>query len=96
MLNIAKFKSTIANAKKLTEQKRYYVSNYGIRNYIDIVNGKTDEIIKEDNYDKYEVENLIKWWKKKATNRYNNLKTDNRLRTELEVWTNSTNIDIIR
>ena len=90
------FKDTLENAKKLTERKRYYVSNYGIRNYIDIVNGKTDEIIKEDNYDKYEVENLIKWWKKKATNRYNNLKTDNRLRTELEVWTNSTNIDIIR
>ena len=90
------FKDTLENAKKLTERKRYYVSNYGIRNYIDIVNGKTDEIIKEDNYDKYEVENLIKWWKKKATNRYNNLKADNRLRTELEVWTNSTNIDIIR
>ena len=33
------------NAKKLTEQKRYYVSNYGIENYIDIVNGKADKIV---------------------------------------------------
>ena len=30
----------------LTEQKRYYASNYGIENYIDIVNGKTDKIVK--------------------------------------------------
>jgi hypothetical protein len=39
------FKRTIANAKKLTERKRYYVSNYGIENFIDIVNGKTDNYI---------------------------------------------------
>ena len=41
-----KFKTTIINAKLLTERKRYYVSNYGVENFIDIVNGKTDKIIK--------------------------------------------------
>jgi hypothetical protein len=94
--DLENFRNTIEDAKKLTERKRYYVSNYGIKNYIDIVNGKTDEIIKEENYDRYEVEELIKWWKKKATKRYESLKSDNRLRTEIEVWTNQTNIDIIR
>ena len=44
--DLDKFKQTIVNAKKLTERKRYYVSNYGIENFIDIVNGKTDKIVK--------------------------------------------------
>ena len=95
-IDLENFKNILEDAKKLTERKRYYVSNYGIKNYIDVVNGKTNENIKDDNYDKYKQENLIKWWKKKATKRYNSLKSDNRLRNELEVWTNSTNIDIIR
>ena len=54
-----KFKKTIANAKKLTERKRYYVSNYGIENFIDIVNGKTDKIVKAQNYDRYYDNELI-------------------------------------
>ena len=91
-----KFKNTIINAKKLTEQKRYYISNYGIENYIDIVNGKTDQIKRAENYDRYNVDKLVKWWKKIATKRFNNLKSDGRLRTELEVWTRDSNIDIIR
>ena len=48
---LEKFNTTITNAKLLTERKRYYVSNYGIENYIDIVNGKTDKIVKAQNYD---------------------------------------------
>ena len=78
------FNTTISNAKKLTERKRYYTCNYGIKNYIDIVNGKTKEIIKDDNYDKFNLNNIIEWWKKKATNRYNNLKSDNRMRKNLK------------
>jgi len=39
---------------------------------------------------------LIALWKKKATKRYNKLKSEGRLRTELEVWTKGENIDIIR
>ena len=91
-----KFKKTIANAKKLTERKRYYVSNYGIENYIDIVNGKTDKIVKAQNYDRYYDNELIEWWRKLATKRYNKLKEDGRLRNDLEVWTKDSNIDIIR
>ncbi len=94
--DLEKFKLTIANAKNLTEQKRYYVSNYGIENYIDIVNGKTDKIIKAPNYDRYYDNELIEWWRKLASKRYNKLIQEGRLRKDLEVWTKDSNIDIIR
>jgi len=90
------FNKIIENAKSLTEQKRYYISDYGFENYIDVVNGKTDNLIKGQNYDKFELENIIEWWKRKATNRYETLKSEGRLRTELEVWTSGKDIDIIR
>ena len=94
--DLKKFIKTIEDAKSLTEQKRYYVSNYGIENFKDIVNGKTDKIVKAPNYDRYSVETIIEWWKKIATKRFNNLKSDGRLRTELEIWTSDCEIDIIR
>ena len=94
--NLDKFNNTIINAKKLTERKRYYTCNYGIKNYIDIVNGKETQIVKDENYDKFNINNIIGWWKKKATNRYNNLKNDNRLRRELEIWSPNAKIEIIR
>ena len=94
--DLTKFKTTITNAKKLTERKRYYVSNYGIENYIDIVNGKTNEIVKAPNFDRYYSAELIEWWRKNATKRYNKLKEQDRLRNDLEVWTPDSNIDIIR
>ena len=50
------------------------------------------------NYDKFYLENLVKWWKNKATKRYTKLQEENRLRNTLEVWTEDTinTIDIIR
>ena len=90
------FNNTIVNAKKLTEQKRYYVSNYGIENYIDIVNGKADKIVRAPNYDRFYDNELIEWWRKLATKRYYKLKEDGRLRKDLEIWTKDSKIDIIR
>jgi hypothetical protein len=94
--DLKKFTNTITNAKKLTEQKRYYVSNYGIENYIDIVNGKINEIVKAPNYDRFHDNELIEWWRKLATKRFDNLNKDGRLRSDLEVWTKDSQIDIIR
>jgi hypothetical protein len=94
--DLDKFKLTIANAKGLTEQKRYYASSYGIENYIDIVNGKTTEIKKAENYDRYNVDSIIAWWRKLAIKRYNKIKEEGRLRNDLEVWTKDSKIDIIR
>ena len=91
-----KFKTTIVNAKKLTERKRYYVSNYGIENFVDIVNGKTDKIVRAPNYERYYDNELIEWWRKLATKRWNKLNEDGRLRNDLEVWTRDSKIDIIR
>jgi hypothetical protein len=93
---LAAFETTIENAKKLTEQKRYYTSDYGYSNYIDYMNCKTDTLIPGPNYDKFELENIIRWWKNKATNRYETLKSEGRLRSEMEVWTSGKDIQIIR
>jgi len=90
------FTESIEKAKNLTEQKRYYISNYGFKNFVDVVTGKTDVLIKDENYDKFELENVIQWWKTKATNRHETLKSEGRLRTELEVWTSGKEIQIIR
>ena len=90
------FNKVIDAAKDLTEQKRYFTSNYGFANYIDYITCKTDTLIPGENFDKYYLDNIISWWKNKATNRYETLKSDGRLRTELEVWTSGKDIQIIR
>ena len=90
------FQTTIDNAKNLTEQKRYYISDYGFKNMVDFVNGMCDTLVRGDNYEKHNLENIVQWWKHKATNRYETLKSEGRLRTELEVWTSGRHIDIIR
>ena len=95
-IELEDFNKVIHNAKDLTEQKRYYISNYGIKNYIDIVNGKTNTIIKDDTYDKFELTNIIEWWRRKASVRYETLKQEKRVRNELEIWTKNTSLQIIR
>lgn len=90
------FNITIENAKKLTEKKRYYTSDFGYNNYIDYMNCKTDELIPGPNYEKHNLENIIEWWRTKAINRYETLKSEGRLRTELEIWTSGKDIQIIR
>ena len=91
-----RFMNTIEKAKGLTERKRYYYCSYGIKNFKEIVAGKTDKIIPDENFDKHHLSNVIDWWKKKATNRYETLKNENRLRRDIEVWTGDKEIDIIR
>ena len=39
------FSLTIENAKKLTEKKRYYISDYGFKNTVDYMNCKTDKLL---------------------------------------------------
>ena len=90
------FNITIENAKKLTEKKRYYISDYGFKNTVDYMNCKTDVLLPGENYDKHELSNVIEWWRSKAINRYETLKSEGRLRTELEIWTSGKDIQIIR
>ena len=91
------FINTITKAKSLTERKRYYYCDYGFQNFKDVVLGKTEKLIpNKENYDKFHLENIYKWWKNKATNRYESLKNDNRIRNDIEVWTLNKDLDIIR
>ena len=91
-----KFAQTIDNAKNLNEQKRYFISDYGFKNMVDFVNGKTDKLIPGENYEKHNLANITEWWRKKAINRFDTLKTEGRIRTEQEVWTGDKVLDIIR
>jgi hypothetical protein len=90
------FMLTIENAKRLTEKKRYYVSDYGYSNMVDYMACRTDKLIPGENYEKHKLVNLVEWWRTKAINRYETLKSEGRLRTELEVWTSGKDIQIIR
>ena len=94
---LARFNEVIDKAKSLTERKRYYISNYGFKNFIDVVNGKDTELVPDpENYDKFYMKNIVEWWKKKATNRFETLQQEGRIRNEMEVWSSNKDIDIIR
>ena len=92
------FTNKMQIATEVTTQKRFYMSEYGFSNVRNVLMGKENKLIKADNYDRFELENIIGWWKKNATKRYNNIVADGRLRRELEVWNSGTmnDIDIIR
>jgi hypothetical protein len=92
------FTKEIAKASDVTTQKRFYMSEYGYSNTREVLLGKTDTLTKADNYDRYELEGIVQWWRKLAIKRYNNITKDGRLRKELEVWNKDSmdKIDIIR
>ena len=91
------FKQVMKNAESLQERKRYYISTMGFSNVKEVITGKETELKKAENYDRFSMDNLVAYWKKKASNRYENLKQDGRFRTTMEVWNeNPDDIDIIR
>lgn len=92
------FTSKIASASDVTTQKRFYMSEYGYSNTRDVLLGKTDTLIKAENFDRFELDNVVTWWKKLATKRYDKLMREDRIRNTLEVWNQDTmnKIDIIR
>ena len=64
---------------------------------VDWLNLETDTLKKAPNFDRYEFEGVVTWWKKHAGKRFTKLQGDGRLRTEQEVWNvNPESIDIIR
>ena len=90
------FNSVIQMAFGLTQRKRAYISDYGYQNVREVILGDQDKLIKGQNWDKFEYDNIIKWWKKKAGKRYEKLKSEGRFRTEVELWTEDQDIQIIR
>lgn len=90
-----RFDNIITTALSLTEQKRYYISTYGFKNSIDYILGNDDLLIKSENYNKFYLENILNWWKIKATKRYEKLIIENKLRNVVELQTTE-NLDNIR
>ena len=92
------FTKEIEKAGDVTTQKRFYMGEYGYANAKDVLLGKTDTLTKAENFDRFELENVTEWWKKKAGKRYEKMIAENKVRTELEVWNQDTmdKIDIIR
>ena len=93
---LKKFNDIIEMAQSLTEKKRFYMSTYGYENVREVILGEQTELIKGQNWDKFYLENIISWWKKKAGKRYDKLKKENRFRDKVELWTEDQDIQIIR
>ena len=93
---LKEFSDIIDMAFNITQRKRFYISDYGYSNVREVIRGEQEELVRGPNWDKFYLENVIKWWKKKAGKRYEKLKSENRFRTEVELWTEDDDIQIIR
>ena len=91
-----KFCKSFLDAKGLTEKKREYFSDYGYENVKEYINLETDELRKKDNFERYSFDSVVDWWKTKASKRFETVKSDGRLRKNLETWNISDDIQIIR
>ena len=93
---LEKFNAVIDMAFGLTQKKRFYISDYGYSNVREVILGEQDKLTPGQNYDKFELDNIISWWRRKATKRYEKLKSENRFRKQVELWTEQDDIQIIR
>tara|TARA_B100000700_G_scaffold242665_1_gene270336 strand:+ start:126 stop:1259 length:1134 start_codon:yes stop_codon:yes gene_type:complete len=93
---LKEFNIIIDQAFNLTQQKRFYVSDYGYQNVREVILGEQDKLIRGQNWDKFYLDNIISWWKRKAGKRYEKLKQEGRFRDQVELWTEDDNIQIIR
>ena len=93
---LEQFNSVIETALSLTQKKRTYFCEYGYSNVKEVILGKQDELVRGPNWDKFYLENIIAWWKKKSTKRYEKLKAEGRFRNKVELWTDDDDIQIIR
>jgi hypothetical protein len=93
---LATFNLVINSAFALTQKKRFYISDYGYENVREVILGEQDKLRPGQNWDKFYQENMISWWKRKATKRYEKLKEEGRFRTKVELWTDDDEIQIIR
>ena len=94
-----KFVDAVKASTDITTQKRFYMSTYGYENTRDVLLGKTDTLIpNKENFDKHYLSNIITWWKRKASSRFETLAQEGKIRSELEIWNEDTmnKIDIIR
>ena len=91
-----KFVEFHKESTNLNEQKRFFISTYGYENVPQIIRGEETELRKAPNFDRYTQQGILDWWRPKAARRYEQLKKDVRLRTSLEIWSETFDIDILR
>jgi hypothetical protein len=92
-----KFDNAIKHGTSLTEKKRYYSSDLGYSNVSDVILNGAEPIINPVNYDKFNLDYIVQWWKNKASKRYSSLVESGELRTRLELWDDPDSIkDVIR
>ena len=90
------FNAVIDMAFGLTQKKRFYISDYGYANVKEVICEEHDKLIPGQNWDKFHLDNILAWWKRKASKRYETLKREGRFRTKVELWTEDDDIQIIR
>ena len=93
---LKEFNNVIDIAFGLTQKKRFYISDYGYQNVREVILGEQDKLIRGQNWDKFHLDSIISWWKRKAGKRYEKLKKEGRFRDQVELWTEDDNIQIIR
>lgn len=94
---LSAFDNALKHGSSLTEKKRYYASNLGFSNISDVILNNAEPIKNEVNYDKFYLEYIVKWWKNKSVKRWNTLRSENNIRTQLELWDSPETIkDVIR
>jgi len=93
---LKEFNDIIEMAFGLTEKKRFYISDYGYGNVREVLRGDQNKLIRGQNWDKFYLDNIISWWKRKAGKRYEKLKQEGRFRDKVELWTEDDHIQIIR
>lgn len=89
--------NTIKTKSITKQQKRYYLSTFGVNNIHNVI--MNNQIVED--VEKHNLENLIKWWKTKSQKRWDNLNNKNEIKTNLELYTKDSlekgiNFNIIR
>ena len=74
------------------------MSTYGFKNSREVILGEQDTLVKAENYDRFSIDQIVSWWRKKASRRYESLRQDGRIRMEREIFEKGTDptFDIIR
>jgi hypothetical protein len=75
--------NTIKTKSITKQQKRYYLSTFGVDNIQNVI--MNNQIV--DDVEKHNLENLINWWKTKSQKRWDNLNNKNQMKNNLELYT---------
>ena len=64
---LSRFNSVLDTAFNLTQKKRFYISDYGYSNVREVILGDEKKLLRGPNWEKHDLDNIVKWWKKKAS-----------------------------